>query len=227
MPTRGRRHARWQVQRDPGWLLAVLAAALAACAPSPSDVARDRFAALAAGPDLAYRFELVATTDQNTSTAEGIVVGRDSAYTVVFDEELDIQPGQDFVHLGNRSFQRAAGGDWDVRERAGMEGGYEPPYLIRVFVGAALAGGGAVTFEGRLLHQLGTTQPIPIVVPGTATPSATVTRAEILVDDTGVPVRVVQELTVGDDADGRQTALLEARFFDVGTALTIDVPVVR
>jgi hypothetical protein len=223
MPTRGRR----QVHRHPGWLLAVLAAALAACAPSPSDVARDRFAALAAGPDLAYRFELVATTDQNTSTAEGIVVGRDSAYTVVFDEELDIQPGQDFVHLGNRSFQRAAGGDWDVRERAGMEGGYEPPYLIRVFVGAALAGGGAVTFEGRLLHQLGTTQPIPIVVPGTATPSATVTRAEILVDDTGVPVRVVQELTVGDDADGRQTALLEARFFDVGTALTIDVPVVR
>jgi hypothetical protein len=210
----------------------VAVTALAACGPSPSDVARDRFAALAAGPDLAYRFELVATTDRNTSTVEGIVVGRDSAYTVVFDEELDIQPGQDFVHLGNRSFQRAAGGDWDVRERAGMEGGYEPPYLIRVFVGAALAGGGAVTFEGRLLHQLGTTQPIPIVVPGTATPSATVTRAEILVDDMGVPVRVVQELAVGEAADGegaggRETALLEARFFDVGTALTIEAPVVR
>jgi len=222
MRGRGRRLGR----RRPGWLVAVLATTLTACAPSPSDLARDHFATLAADPDLAYRFELVATTDGNTSTVEGVVVGRDSAYTVVIDEALDIQPGQDFVHLGNRSFQRAAGGDWDVRERAGIEAGYEPPYLIRVFVDAALANGGMVTFEGQTLHQLGTTQPIPIVAPGSATTSAIVTRAEILIDEAGVPVRVVQELAVGDAADSRQIALIEARFFDVGTALIIEPPVV-
>jgi hypothetical protein len=203
----------------------MLATALLACAPAPSEQALQRFRELIVRPDVTYRFEMQVTTGRDDVRVEGMVVGRDSAYTVRPEADVAVQPPRDYVHVGDQTFERDADGQWLARDRQRRDAGFEPPQIIHVLAETPLVIAGVVTFEGRHVHQVGSTMAVPLIVGGGGSAPSTMTRVEILLDDAGLPVRVVEEIAIGA-GDQRQVALVEIRFSDVGASLSVQAPVV-